>query len=49
MAIRLAAADDVFGVLSFSHKMSWVGFEIELCQFLRTCLLTGEGKGRTLC
>lgn len=39
MAFRMTAVEDVFGGDLFcivsSHRMSWVVFGLELCQFLR--------------
>ena len=47
MAVHMAAADDVFGgdlfCVVFSHRISWAGPGIELCQFLRIFLLTFKG------
>ena len=39
MAVHLAAANDVFGVV-FPFKVSLVESGIELCQFLRIFLIT---------
>ena len=44
MSVQMGAADDVFGgalfCVVFSHRISWAGPGIEMCQLLRIFLLT---------
>lgn len=47
----MSAADVVFGselfCVVFFHRLSWFGFGIELCQFLRIFLFTFDQNQRT--